>query len=261
MTMKRSFIFLLCCFASLTIAAQKKEANPEIYDLRVYHYSTIEQEKRILTFLETAMLPALHKLGIRDVGVFESLSNDTVTDKQIYLLLPWTSHAQKFDVEQKLGADPTFISEGADYVETSYDKPVYNRMEVIQLKAFHLAPKLQRPALTGPRDQRVYELRSYESASEKIYRNKVQMFNEGGEIALFKRLKFNAVFYGDVISGSRMPNLMYMTSFENMADRDAHWKTFVDDAEWKTLSSKPEYQHNVSKMNIYFLRPLEFSDY
>jgi hypothetical protein len=33
------------------------------------------------------------------------------------------------------------------------------------------------------------------------------------------------VFYAEVLSGLRMPNLMYMTSFENKEDRDAHWKT------------------------------------
>ena len=87
------------------------------------------------------------------------------------------------------------------------------------------------------------------------------MFNEGGEVALFKRLQFNAVFYGEVLAGSRMPNLMYMTTFENKAARDEHWKTFVADAEWKKLSSMPEYQNNVSKIDIFFLRPTEYSDF
>jgi hypothetical protein len=36
----------------------------------------------------------------------------------------------------------------------------------------------------------------------------------GGEVPLFVRLGFNAVFYGEVIVGSHMPNLMYMTTFE-----------------------------------------------
>ena len=87
------------------------------------------------------------------------------------------------------------------------------------------------------------------------------MFNEGGEVDLFKRLNFNAVFYAEVIAGSSMPNLMYMTSFENKADRDAHWKTFVDDAEWKKLSGDPMYQHNVSKADIVLMRAAEYSDY
>ena len=87
------------------------------------------------------------------------------------------------------------------------------------------------------------------------------MFNQGGEIALFQRLNFNAIFYSAVISGSRMPNLMYMTSFENMDDRNAHWKTFGSDPEWKKLSALPEYQNNVSRNETILMRALPFSDY
>jgi hypothetical protein len=58
-----------------------------------------------------------------------------------------------------------------------------------------------------------------------------------------------------------MPNLMYMTTFNNKVDREARWKTFGSDAEWKTLSVMPEYQHTVSKIDICFLRPTSYSDY
>jgi hypothetical protein len=107
----------------------------------------------------------------------------------------------------------------------------------------------------------VYELRSYESASEKKYWKKVEMFNEGGEIDLFSRLNFNAVFYAEVISGPAMPNLMYMTSFENMEDRNAHWKAFSNDPKWKELTSMKEYEKTVSKNVILFLRPKSYSSY
>jgi len=120
---------------------------------------------------------------------------------------------------------------------------------------------MELPKLNGPKKERVYELRSYESATEKIFENKVKMFNEGDEIGLFKRLNFNAVFYSRVLSGSKMPNLMYMTTFENKADRDAHWKNFSADPYWKKLSSMEEYQHNVSHIDIYFLQPAEYSDF
>jgi hypothetical protein len=87
------------------------------------------------------------------------------------------------------------------------------------------------------------------------------MFNEGGEVGLFKRLNFNAVFYAQVLAGNKMPNLMYMTTFENMQDREAHWKAFGDDPFWKKLSSLPEYQHNVSHADIIFLHPVAYSDF
>jgi len=87
------------------------------------------------------------------------------------------------------------------------------------------------------------------------------MFNEGGEIDIFSKLDFNAVFYSEVIAGSQMPNLMYMTTFENKADRDAHWDAFRDDANWKELSARPEYKNNVSRSVITFLRPADYSDF
>jgi hypothetical protein len=134
-------------------------------------------------------------------------------------------------------------------------------METILLQAFPLAPVMQTPGLKAEKKDRVYELRSYESATEKIFQNKVQMFNQGDEIGLFKRLHFNAVFYSEVIAGSKMPNLMYMTSFENMTDREAHWKAFGNDPFWKKLSGMPEYQDNVSHIDITFLRPADYSDF
>src|SRR5690606_12459342 len=103
------------------------------------------------------------------------------------------------------------------------------------------------PKLTSQKNKRIYELRSYESATEKSYVNKVQMFNDGDEIGIFRRLGFNAIFYAEVLSGTRMPNLMYMTSFNDRADRDARWESFRTDPAWIKLSGLPEYQKNVSK--------------
>ena len=121
-------------------------------------------------------------------------------------------------------------------------------------------PSIVPSKLTGPKSERVYELRSYESASEKLHMNKVKMFNQGGEVDIFSRLGFNPVFYSQVVFGCKMPNLMYMTSFENMQSREEHWKAFSNDPAWKTLSALPEYQKNVSHSDIYFLRPTEYSE-
>ena len=128
------------------------------------------------------------------------------------------------------------------------------------LKAFPLMTSFQSPSLTGNKTERIYELRSYEGPTEQLYRQKVKMFNAGGEIALFKRLQFNAVFYAEVIAGSHMPNLMYMTSFNNRADRDEHWKRFGEDPEWVKLKAIPEYLNTVSKNDTILMNPAEFSE-
>ena len=86
------------------------------------------------------------------------------------------------------------------------------------------------------------------------------MFNEGGEIDIFKRLNFNAVFYAEVIAGSHMPNLMYMTSFNTKAERDEHWKVFSADAAWKKISGMSDYANTVSKHDITLMHATEYSD-
>jgi hypothetical protein len=164
-------------------------------------------------------------------------------------------------VPAKLNVDKVYQSAGAEYINAAHSDPPYSRIETIILKAFSMAPKMNTPVLKSEKKDRVYELRSYESATEKIFKNKVHMFNEGDEIGLFKKLNFNAVFYAEVIAGNKMPNLMYMTSFENMTDRDAHWKSFGNDAYWKKLSAMPEYQDNVSHIDIIFLQPVAYSDF
>ncbi len=257
----KNFTVLILTFLSLSVFSQKKMDAREFYEFRIYHYTNQDQGIQINTYLEKALLPALHRQGIKNIGVFTAWSNDTAAIKDIYVLTPYPSLATKLKTDDQLLSDKDYLAAGKDYADAPYDKAPYARFETILMQAFRLAPVMQKPALSGDRNKRVYELRSYESSTEKIYRNKVEMFNEGGEITLFKRLGFNAIFYADVISGSRMPNLMYMTSFDDKESRDAHWKTFVDDPEWKRLSGLPQYQKNVSKADIIFLRPTNYSDY
>jgi hypothetical protein len=232
----------------------------QYYRLSVYHFKTSEQEKILDQYFSGALLPALHRMHIVSAGVFKALANDTASDKKIYVLIPFNSAAEVQKLNEELQKDKNYQAAGQEYVNAVFSTPPYTRIETIILYAFPLAPRLQLPELTSAKNERVYELRSYESATEKMFQNKVKMFNDGDEIGLFKRLGFNAVFYSEVIAGPRMPNLMYMTTFENMNEREKHWKAFSDDAQWKTLTGLPEYQHNVQHADIIFLRPTDYSD-
>ena len=260
---KSACLILMVVFAGILSQSWVSSAKTEreFYQLTVYHFAKDSQEKVIDNYLQNALLPALHKINIKNVGVFKNYSNDTLADKTMYVLMPVKSLEEIMNISSKLNSDKSYQAAGAEYLDAAYTTASYSRMETILLHAFSLAPELQLPKLNGPRKDRVYELRSYESATEKIFKNKVNMFNEGDEIGLFKRLNFNAIFYAEVVAGSKMPNLMYMTCHENKTARDANWKNFVDDPYWKKLSSMPEYQHNVSHIDISFLYPTEYSDY
>lgn len=248
------FFLLICCGPD--VKAQQRQ----YIELRVYHLADTAQLSSVHRFLQTAYLPALHKQGIKTVGVFSAIGNDTATDKRIYVLTPFSSLKKMEELPRKLEKDAQYQENGAAYLNAAHNQTPYKRFETILLQAFEFMPAVAKPQLTADKSNRVYELRSYEGPTEKFYKNKVQMFNQGGEIDIFKRLGFNAIFYGEVLFGSKMPNLMYMTSFENKAERDAHWKAFSQDAAWKKLSALPEYKNNVSRNEIVFLTPADYSD-
>lgn len=256
-------VILACCILPLKPAFSSngvlKAATRECYQLIIYHIKDKIQETRVDNYLSQAYLPALHRSGIPAVGVFKQFGIDTAVDKKIYVLIPFASVGDFYNLQRKLEKDKQLASKGADYINATYNNPPFLRKESILMQAFSGMPKLKKPTLTSAIDERIYELRSYESATEKIYQNKVQMFNEG-EMEIFERIGSKPVFYGEVLAGSRTPNLMYMTSYNNMASRDAQWKTFGSDPKWKAMSALPEYQNNTSEINVQFLTPAAYSD-
>ncbi len=264
---------LLLVFISLVLFQCKKETlknvkenkasvnNREFYQLKIYTFKGKEQQQKTDAYLQNAYLPALKKLNINHVGVFKNRLNEEDSIRKTYILIPFNGINDFLDLEATLENDSTYITAGADYINSNYETQPYKRIESIILKAFKDMPIMKPTPVTGPQSERIYELRSYESPTEAYYKKKVDMFNAGGEIKLFKRLNFNAVFYADVISGSKMPNLMYMTTFPNMTIRDSLWKAFFDSPEWTELKVMPKYQKTVSHADILLLYPTEYSDY
>ena len=238
-----------------------KVSKIEYYQLKTYVLKTEQQEQSTDQFLKEAYLPALKRLGLKNIGVFKPRTIATDTLKKIIVLIPFASMDQFLSLDEKLGKDKNYANAGKTFLTTDYLNPTYVRIESILLKAFEDHPFITPSPLESLRSERVYELRSYESATEPIYKAKVDMFNAGGEINLFKQLGFNAVFYGEVLSGAKMPNLMYMTTFANQESRDAHWKSFSESEEWKKMSNLDCYKNTVSHMDILFLNPTEYSDY
>ncbi|MFC0513581.1 NIPSNAP family protein [Mucilaginibacter angelicae] len=263
MTLYNPFRFVCFCLLLTVIFSSNVRANApalNYYQLKIYHYKNAAQETRIEQYLQQAYVPAIHRAGIKNVGVFKPVTQQD-TDRKIYVFTPFSSLDKLAGIEQRLQADTKYQADGKDYIDADYKNSPYSRIETIVLQAFPGMPSTAIPDLTAAKADRVYELRSYESATEKYNINKVRMFNTGDEIGLFKRLGFNAVFYSEVIAGSHMPNLMYMTTFNNKADRDKHWDAFGNDAQWKALTANEEYKNNVSHADIIFLHPAEYSDF
>jgi hypothetical protein len=155
-----------------------------------------------------------------------------------------------------LAADTEYQTAGKDFLAlSSKDKP-YERIDSSLLVAFEGMTKLEAPDATKPR---MFELRCYESHSAAFGLKKIDMFNNGGEIPLFKQTGLRAVFFGQMVIGKNCPNLTYMLTFADMKDHDDSWKKFVEHPEWKKLSADPKYADTVSKIIRTFLKPEDCS--
>ena len=257
---KSSTVLLIAVLLIVSNHAFAKKNAKEYYQIKIYSLKNNDQVARVDSFLITAYLPAMHHLGIEKIGVFKPVANDTSSVKKIYLWIPFKSLKQFEKTTAQLEKDEPYLNEGRSFLQAEFNNAPFVRVESMLLHAFDKQPKYEIPNLKSPVTNKVYELRSYESATDYLFAGKVRMFNDGGETALFKRLGFNAIFYASVISGPQMPNLIYMTSFENMEQRNAHWKTFGSDPEWKTLSALPEYKNTVSHADIILMHATDYSD-
>jgi len=251
-------VILLALTSFRSLAASKQQ----YYEIRIYSISGAAQATAVDAYLKDALLPALHRAGIAKAGVFKPIEKDTADfGKLVYLFIPYKDMNDYAALPGKLLKDKTYTEAGKAFIEAPYDNPPYNRQQTILLKAFLFWPVCTPPSYTNPVSERIYELRSYESATEAKATKKIEMFNQGGEIDIFTKLKFNAVFYGEVLAGIEKPNLMYLTTFTDVKSHDEHWKAFGETSEWKKLSGLEEYKNTVSKIHIHLLHPADYSDF
>jgi len=262
--MKRSGLFFLASLLMILLTGSGAAATPplrEFYELRVYHLNGPAQEQRVDAFLKDAFIPALHRAGVLKIGVFKPVESDTSSGKLVYVLIPFRTGDHYLKIQDILQNDREYLEAGKQFLDAPYNDPPFLRYESVFMKSFADMPEAVVPKLTGPLNERIYELRAYESATDAKAVKKIEMFNQGGEIKLFKKLGFNIVFFGEVLSGSIKPNLMYLTAYENMNANTALWKSFVDSPEWKVLTEMEEYKNTVSKIHKSYLHPAAYSEF
>lgn len=255
----RSFIFM--AIFALSFSLSTVAASRDYYQIQVFRLTGKAQEEKLDNYLKDAYLPAVHRAGIQKVGVFKPIESDTTSGKLVFVWMAFKSLDHFDKIQTVLANDKAFQTKGIDFLGAPFDQKPYIRKESILLKAFSESPHFSLPNFKTAPSERIYELRSYEGPTDNLFRQKVKMFNEGGESKLFKTLKFSPVFFAEVISGSTMPNLMYLTTFADMPAHDAHWKSFGGHPDWKKLSAMDEYQNTVSHAVIRLLHPTDYSDF
>jgi len=244
---------------ALAAAVDKAEGpQQEYYELRVYMLKPGVEPQALHDFLRDAAIPAWNRLGSNPVGVFTP--RESGETPLLYVLIPHPSLEAFATAAARLAADAEYQKAGAAYLDLPSADPAYVRFESSLLRAFAGMPKIELPPFAAEKKPRLYELRTYESHSEKAALKKIEMFNNG-EIEIMRRVGLGPVFFGEMLIGTRLPNLTYLLSAEDMDAHKKHWSAFGGDAEWKRISAIPEYANSriVSKITNKFLVPTEYS--
>jgi hypothetical protein len=228
-------------------------AGREFYQWRKYELRNGAQTGLTQGYLERALIPALGRLGMGPVGAFKlDVGPGTPT---YYVLIPSTDAAALVTLDATLGADAEYVKAAGGFRDAPAGAPAFERSERSLLGAFAGWPRLTAPKLVdGKLPKRIFQLRTYESASQAAHQRKMAMFNEA-EIGIFVRNGLTPVFFADTLYGTRMPALTYLLTFADAAEMTAKWAAFGADAEWKELSKRPgntdaEIVSNISNLYL-----------
>ena len=78
-------LLLLFSVLSSSFAAPKQQ----YYEVKIYRINGPAQEAMMDAYLKDAYLPALHRAGIPNVGVFKPVEADTAFGKMVYVFIPY----------------------------------------------------------------------------------------------------------------------------------------------------------------------------
>ncbi len=254
--MKRRDFFVASALAAAIPMSRQALADDEpsgakqYLELRHYIFASAEKQKAFEDFLAKAAIPALNRQGIRPVGVFKAADKEEISG--LWVLIPHNSLESAITSNTKMLADSKFNLVGGDILNCPKSNPAYTRFESSLLLAFDKCSKVEVPS---KKDTRLFQLRIYESHNAIKAKRKVEMFNTGGEIDLFRLNGLKPVFFGESIIGSKMPNLTYMVGFDDTDSQKKAWDTFIKHPKWKNMSSDPYYKDTVSNITNLVLRP------
>lgn len=239
---RRDFLASSAPAAALTLAggagasAQPPAAARQYYELRRYRLRVGYMRDTTRAYFQHALVPALARLGLGPIGAFDVTLGEPPT---AVILIPHATPESAVTVAARLAGDAEYVKTAAPFLNAPADRPAFDRVESSLLVAFAGMPQLQKPDTGKPR---IFELRRYEGPSETASLKKIEMFDTGGELTIFKKVGFRPVFFGQTLYGVRLPQFEYMLTYDDMADRDAQWGRFRTDPDWKGLSQKEEYR-------------------
>jgi len=242
--------------------AAEESAGRQLIELRNYKFASDAKLKAYDALLASAGVAALNRAGISPVGVFRVTAKDNPDLKisedvnELWVLLPANKFETLLNLDDKLAEDQAYQSAGKGVLDDPQKNASFTRYETSLLQAFPMFPHVEVPTRSP---DRIMQLRRYESHNRERARKKLEMFNEGGEIQVFKESGMTGVFFGEALAGPLLPNLAYMLAFESPEAGKAAWGKFGKHPVWRKLNANPAYKDTVSRITNLFVRPMSSS--
>jgi hypothetical protein len=241
------------------LADASPAGSPLVYELRRYRMHNGTMVSRFHGYVGDALVPALNRLGLAPVGAWNvALGAEGPT---LHLLLPHAGAASVVTLDERLAADADYRKAAEAVSSLPSGDPPYVRCDSSLHAAVPTMPGIEKPSGAVAGKDRIFELRTYRSHSKTGSRKKIEMFEQGGELAIFRRTGLATVFFSRDLVGAGLPSLTYMVAFADGAAREKAWATFGADAEWQKLRSQPGYADAeiVSGISSVLLRPTDYS--
>ncbi len=264
---RRSFITSLCSVGAALVAAPQLPAQEapaagqrEFVEIRTYTCSSVEKRDKLLGIFDAALIPALNRQGVKSVGVF--WSDGAVNDgnaayaTNVIVVVPHPDAASLAASDQRLLADARFMKDAAPLFEAPIKDPLYDACSSSLLYTFATLPQVKQ---VTPSADRLLQLRIYNSYTIERNAKKIAMFEQGGEIGVFRACGMQPVLFGQALAGDKLANLTYLLAFENKEAKEAAWKTFKAHPEWLKLKADPQYTNTATKITNIVLRPSKAS--
>jgi len=144
------------------------------------------------------------------------------------------------------------MRDAAPIFETTSQDPVYTDCDTSFLLGFESVPTLEIP-VTGP--DRIFEWRIYRSFNIERNEAKIKMFDEGGQMPLFRETGLNPVFFGNVLAGPRTPALMFIVGCPSAEAHTEAWQAFRTHPKWLVMRDLPEFADTATEIERVVLTP------
>src|ERR1044072_2120996 len=208
------------------LRALSQDSSRQYIELRRFHLLPGAKQSAFIDFVGKAAIPAMNRAGVSKVGAFTIVYGENAPTLLLVLAHPTLDTV--VSLRDRMANDTVYARDGAAILDAPMADPAFVRFDSTLLRAFESMPTVEAPSAGAATKSRIYELRTYESHSNRAALNKLKMFN-AGEVPIFRRAGLDPVFFGETIIGPNMPSLTYLLALPNMAARDAAWSKFGQD--------------------------------